>query len=82
MELTATDFRKDLFQVLDRALRGESVEIMYKGAKIRLTPPTWSKLANAVRRPTLLVEPEAIVESDTELMAEFEHGWVRDDRNL
>ncbi len=29
VELTATNLRKDLFKVLDRALHGESIEIVY-----------------------------------------------------
>ena len=34
MRVTATEFRKDLFNLLDRALRGEAVEIVYDPAKI------------------------------------------------
>lgn len=81
--MNATDLRKHLFQVLDRTLQGEAIEITYKGAKIRLTPPEGgSKLARAVRRHSLLVDPQSIVESDTELMAELEKGWRRDDKKL
>ena len=82
MELTATDFRKHLFRTLERALEGESVEIVYKGARLRLSPPTNSKLARAVQRPTLLVPPESIVESDFELMAELQANWQKGDRQL
>ena len=83
MELKATDFRSNLFQTLDRALRGEVVEIVYKGSKLRLTPPSeGSKLARAVRRHALLVEPQSIVESDTALMTELEKGWQEDDQSL
>jgi antitoxin (DNA-binding transcriptional repressor) of toxin-antitoxin stability system len=82
-ELTATNLRKHLFEVLDQAIRGETVEITYKGSKLRLAPTqTTSKLARAVRRPTLLVDFESIVESDPELMAELEEGWRRDDEEL
>jgi hypothetical protein len=83
VDLNATDFRKNLFQVLDRALRGEVVEIKYKGSKLRLTPPPdRSKLARAVRRHALLVDPQSIVESDASLMADFEKEWKRDDESL
>lgn len=83
MVLNATDFRKNLFQVLDRAVQGEAVEITYKGAKLRLMPPPdRSKLARAVRRHALLVDPQSIVESDASLMAELEEGWKRDDESL
>ena len=77
MELKATEFRKNLFQVLDSALHGETVEIIYKGSKLRLAPPPQkqSRLSRMVKRGTLLVDPDSIVESDPELMAEFEAIW-------
>jgi hypothetical protein len=65
MELTATDLRKNLFKVLDSALHGEPVEILYKGSKLRLGAPAGgSKLTGAVRRHALIVDPQSIVESD------------------
>ncbi len=83
MELNATDLRRNLFKVLDRALRGESVEITYKGSKLRLVPPAGgSKLAGAVRRHALLVDPQSIVESDANLMADLNKKWARDDKTL
>ncbi len=82
-EITATNFRKNLFEVLDQALQGEVVEITYKGSKLRLAPTqSTSKLARGVRRPTLLVDFESIIESDPELMAELEKGWRKDDEEL
>jgi antitoxin (DNA-binding transcriptional repressor) of toxin-antitoxin stability system len=75
VSLNATDFHKNLFQVLDRALQGEAVEITYKGSKLRLTAsPERSKLASAVRRHALLVDPQSIVESDASSMADLETG--------
>jgi antitoxin (DNA-binding transcriptional repressor) of toxin-antitoxin stability system len=83
MELKATEFRKDLFKVLDRALQGEPVEINYKGSKLRIVPPPGgSKLAGAVRRHALLVDPQSIVESDVNLMADFEVQWKQGDKDL
>jgi antitoxin (DNA-binding transcriptional repressor) of toxin-antitoxin stability system len=82
-ELTATNLRKHLFEVLDQAIRGETVEITYKGSKLRLAPTqNTSKLARAVRRSTLLVNPDSIVHSDNGLMAELEQGWRKDDETL
>jgi prevent-host-death family protein len=82
-ELTATNFRKHLFEVLDQAVRGEVVEITYKGSKLRLAPTqNTSKLARAGRRPTLLEDFESIVESDPELMEKLEQRWHRDDKDL
>jgi antitoxin (DNA-binding transcriptional repressor) of toxin-antitoxin stability system len=80
-ELTATNLRKHLFGALDQAIQGEVVEITYKGSKLRLaSTQNTSKLARAVRRSALLVNPDSIVESDRELMAE--QGWRKDDETL
>jgi antitoxin (DNA-binding transcriptional repressor) of toxin-antitoxin stability system len=81
--MTATVMRKNLFHVLDRALQGETVEIVYKGSTVRVIAPSdGSKLSRAVRRHALLVDPQSIVESDSALMADLEHQWKQDDRAL
>ena len=83
MQLNATRFRKHLFEVLDHALQGEPAEITYKGAILRLTrPPGGSKLAGAVRRDALLVDPQVIVESDADLLADLDKSWRNDDKTL
>ena len=83
METNATEFRRNLFQLMDRAMQGELVEISWRGAKLRLSPPPGgSKLARAVRRHALRVDPGSIVESDPKLMAELSRGWKRDDVRL
>jgi hypothetical protein len=83
MSFTATDFRKNMFETLERAVNGEAVEITWKGSSLRLTHQQGgSKLARAVHRPVLLVAPESIVEADTGLMAELEKQWSQDDLAL
>jgi antitoxin (DNA-binding transcriptional repressor) of toxin-antitoxin stability system len=37
MAYTATDFRKNLFMLLERVAHGETVEVIYKGAVIQLS---------------------------------------------
>jgi antitoxin (DNA-binding transcriptional repressor) of toxin-antitoxin stability system len=83
MEVTATNFRKHLFEVLDQSLNGEPVDIVYKGSRIRLTvPQNTSKLARAVRRETLLVPADSIVESDATLMKKLKKSWAASDKQL
>jgi hypothetical protein len=41
-----------------------------------------SKLARAVRRHALLVDPESIVESDAAMMTDLESAWREDDKAL
>jgi hypothetical protein len=77
---TATEFRKNLFTALERASKGETLEILYKGSIIRLRPQqSGAKLSRVKRQHALLVDPAAIVESDPEavsdMIAEAEHDW-------
>ena len=55
MPISATEFRKNLFTVLERVLAGETVDIIYKGAAVRVSAGSSStKLSSAKRRDTLL----------------------------
>ena len=83
MGMSATEFRKDLFKVLEKVIGGETVEIAYKGSMIRVAPArSGSKLARAKRRRALLCDPQAIVTSDPKLMVEFEREWRKDWKKL
>jgi hypothetical protein len=78
MATTITQFRKELFQLADQALKGESVEFLYRGVVFKVTPEKkQSKLENLVGQP--VIAPGADLESaGKELQAEMESEWVRD----
>ena len=79
MKVTATEFRKDLFGILQRVVGGETVEVLYKDSAVRIIPSgSPSKLSRAKRQPTLLCDPDAIVHNDPALMAEMESQWRKD----
>lgn len=79
MKLSATEFRKSLFPLLDRALRGEAIEVAYKGAVVRLVPSqSSSKLARAKRQHALLCDPDSIIHSDDGLLKQMESEWKKD----
>jgi antitoxin (DNA-binding transcriptional repressor) of toxin-antitoxin stability system len=81
MEMNATEFRRTLFQTLDRAIQGEPVAITYKKARLRLVAGDGgAKLARAVRRNALVVDPDSIIRSDVELMRDFEQQWSTEDK--
>lgn len=83
MKVTATEFRKNAFVLLEKALQGEIVEIVYKGSTLKLSPIRQaSKLARAKRQHALLCDPEAIVHSDPRLLAELEAEWRKEWRKL
>jgi hypothetical protein len=79
VKLTATEFRKNLFGVLERALRGETIEVQYKGATVKLVPAhPASKLARAKRQHALLCEPDAIIHGGKAVISSMEAGWRQD----
>ena len=79
MRVTATQFRKDLFRLIDRVLAGEGLEVSYKGSILRVSPGVASsKLARAKRQDTLLCDPEVIVHSDKALIGKIESEWHKD----
>ena len=66
MQITATNFRKDMFQVFERAKQGEEVLVSHKGEQFRLVPEKpVSKLSRL--RPIQLLNPES-TEVDEEKM--------------
>lgn len=79
----STEFRKNMFEVLDLVSHGQKFDIVYKGAKLTLSSAGGgSKLARVVRRNALQVDPESIVESDAALMGEFASAWAKSDKEL
>jgi len=80
MTVTVTDFRKNLFQLVERALNGELIEIVHKNRTIRLAPTEpKSKMSRLVRRETLNCAPEdfdrATRAQDDEMRREWEQKW-------
>jgi antitoxin (DNA-binding transcriptional repressor) of toxin-antitoxin stability system len=83
MTVTATEFRKNLFALLEQVVRGETIEVRYKGSSVRIAPASsGSKLARAKRQPALLCDPDAIVHSDPKLLARMESAWSKDWRKI
>jgi hypothetical protein len=84
MTASATALRKTLFKVLDSVIQGEPAVITYKGAEVLIQPPAsgGSKLARAVKRDTLLVDPDSIIGPDQALMVELGAKWDEDDKRL
>ena len=80
---TATHLRKNLFHTLDQAVQGQTIFILYKGVRLQLTAVEGeSKLARAVTRNALVVDPDSIVASDASLMHELDAKWSDEDKSL
>jgi antitoxin (DNA-binding transcriptional repressor) of toxin-antitoxin stability system len=54
LRVTSTTLRKNLFQIFERALQGELVEVAHKGRLIRLVPENKpGKLSRLIQRDTI-----------------------------
>jgi prevent-host-death family protein len=78
--VTPTDFRRNLFRLIERALNGELIEIVHKNRKIRLTPAERSsKLSRLVQRDTLNCPPDEldqlVRDADAEMRDQWERKW-------
>jgi len=78
-DATITQFRKDLYQKSDEALRGGKVQFVYKGVVMRLTPETTPpKTARLVGSPVVAPGYDPASGSSEELLAEMEAEWSKD----
>jgi antitoxin (DNA-binding transcriptional repressor) of toxin-antitoxin stability system len=76
MQVTSTEFRKNLFQIVDRALQGELIEVAHKGRLVRLVPgevPT--KMARLIPRDTVCGTMADLDQAQAELDAEMRTAW-------
>lgn len=64
MQITATNFRKDMFQVFDLAKQGEEVLVSHKGEQFRLVPEKPVDKLSRIR-PIQVFNPDW-TEADTE----------------
>jgi len=76
MPVNITEFRRNLFQFADRALKGEPVEFIHKGVVLKVVSDNpISKLSRLTRE--IVIAPEANLDT-TELMKEMEAEWEKD----
>lgn len=74
--INITEFRRNLFQLADRALQGEPVEFIHKGVILKIVPSVLPpKLARLTRET--IVAPAASLDT-AELFQEMEKEWKKD----
>ncbi|MGI9073677.1 MAG: type II toxin-antitoxin system Phd/YefM family antitoxin [Bryobacteraceae bacterium] len=76
MKVTATEFRKNMFQLVEKALAGELVEVSHRGRTVRLVPekPT-SKLSRLQNMNVIVGTPEELDEALSRLSSETQATW-------
>ena len=76
MKVTSTEFRKNLFQIVERALQGEFIEVAHKGRIVRLVPGDKpSKMSRLIQRDTIQGSPEDLDHGQRQLDAEMRTSW-------
>jgi prevent-host-death family protein len=84
MKVTITEFRNNLFKLVEKVIAGESVEFVHRGTTIRLVVPEGrlSKLDRLTQRqisnPEMSVEQQQVAERamQAEMLAEIESDWA------
>jgi antitoxin (DNA-binding transcriptional repressor) of toxin-antitoxin stability system len=83
MRVTVTEFRKNLFNLVERVIAGESVEFVHQGTTIRLVIPEGpaSKLdrltPKQIANPDMTAKEHRAAERkmNAEMLAEMEKDW-------
>jgi hypothetical protein len=80
MEVPITQFRRDLFSLMNKALEGNEVWVRHKGRRLKIVPE--GKPVNRLSRitPMDVLAPGANLDDDSwkpEIMREWEQKWDR-----
>lgn len=76
MRVSTTELRKNLFQLVDRALQGEPIEVTHKGRLLRLVPEDKpSKIARLIPRDTICGSLSDLERAQIDLDAEVRLAW-------
>jgi len=76
MKVTSTEFRKNLFQIVERAIQGEYIEVLHKGRLVRLVPGDKpSKISHLIQRDTIHGTPEDLDRGQRQLDQEMRTSW-------
>ena len=84
MKVTITEFRKNLFKLVERVIDGDSVEFTHRGATIRLVVPEGPSSKLDRLTPRQITNPEmtekqhraAQRKMQAEILAEMEKDWA------
>jgi len=81
MEVPITQFRRDIFALANRALKGETITVGYKGKRFRFEPetPGFDPATRFDRlTPLQIINPEFPNFEDVDLLPEMQREWEKD----
>lgn len=81
MEVTITQFRQKVFELVDQALDGKEIWVKHKGRRVRIVPEQpVDKLSRIT--PMQILEPQDFDMNDpkfkAEMLTEMQKEWERD----
>ena len=86
MDVTITEFRRQLFSLANQALDGEGVWFTHKGRRIKIVPEDQAASRLSRITPIEIINPEMPNLLDAsrkaERMAEMESAWKKDWESL
>ena len=80
MTVSITEFRKNVFELVERALNGELIEVSHKGKLVRLTPAPGlraSKLNRLISRNTVIGSFDELEAAQRDLEKEVRAAWEK-----
>lgn len=78
MEVSITQFRRDIFDLVNQALAGSEVWVTHKGRRFRIAPENLSGSRLDRITPLQIVNPQASGLNDPSLQEEMVRAWERD----
>lgn len=78
MPATITRFRKDLFGLADQALKGETVEFIYRGVVFKVTPEKKKSKLDKLVGQQVVAEGIDLEQASKELFTGMEAEWLKD----
>jgi antitoxin (DNA-binding transcriptional repressor) of toxin-antitoxin stability system len=77
MDLTISRFRRDLFNLVEAAARGEEIMFTHKGIHFRVTPEIAADRLSRLT-PMQVVTPHTAGLDRKDLMEEMQRAWEKD----
>jgi len=80
MQVSITQFRRNIFALMSEALEGNEVWITHKGRRMRVVPEAGPSTRLARITPLEIVAPEGpdTATADSDLREEMARAWERD----
>ena len=78
MEISITQFRREIFELVNRSINGEHITIVYKGSRLQIAPenPAGSRLSRVT--PLQVINPQFGELDEKAMKAGMEQAWERD----